>query len=207
MRFGIVILLLFSFSISSDIRPPFRLSSPSVDAQYFTNEGFRASFVGSRKIARDLFYRACLLGDDLGCLAFNEIKMPLKIKDNFNNYEACNFGDAISCFRLYEYYISENIPDRFSANWYLAKSCRLGNAIACKIEISKFKALVISKRQLLNNKCNLKNARACFELANMYLSGNGVQKNFIFARELIAKSCNLGLKQACMEYIKILSIN
>lgn len=216
LAIGLILVIVFSsFSVGNDsisddnydIRPPFRLSAPTPEAQYFTNEGFRASFVGSKRIARDLFYKACLLGDDLGCLAFNEIKAPLKIKDNFISHEACNLGDSHACFKLYEYYLHENIPDNFSATWYLSKACRLGNTLACKVEISKIRPLISSKRQILNNKCFLKDANSCFALANIYLLGDGVQKNFSFAKELIAKSCNLGFKKACIEYIKILSIN
>lgn len=173
--------------------------------RYYTNEGFRAASFGSKNIARDMFYKACSLGDDLGCRALNELKAPLKVDSLLNNKQECDYGDKEACFILFRYYSSQSVLDSFKSDWYLAKSCRLGKIEACRLQMTHFKPFINDKIQLLGNQCFYSNKEACYELGNIYLLGNGVTKNRDFALELIKKSCDLGEKRACNDYMRIIS--
>ncbi|RDU63179.1 sel1 repeat family protein [Helicobacter sp. MIT 14-3879] len=208
-----LIILLFSFSLlfaegNIIILEPKNQSIEQINqGKYYTNEGFRAASFGSNHIARDLFYKACSLGDDLGCRAFNEINAPLRVEKILIQKQECDFGDKDACFSLFRYYSSQSILDSFKSDWYLSKACRLGKIEACNLEVSKFKPYIQSKAHLLGNQCFYNNKNACYELGNMYLFGIEVVKNVEFAKELIKKSCDIGLKKACNDYIRILSLN
>ncbi|RAX51376.1 hypothetical protein CCY99_09185 [Helicobacter sp. 16-1353] len=211
MRFIGLILLSFIMLCANEtiffIKPPYKANFPHNNAKYFTNEGFRAISFGSKKIARDLFYKACVLGDDLGCVALNNINANLKVESTVIAKSECDLGDKDACFKLYKYYSTETMLDDFKAQWYLSKSCRLGNSEACNIELSNVKPFIHNERQLLNEQCFYNDAFSCYKLANIYIFGKGVVKNAEFAKTLLKKSCENGLQKACVKYIEILSFN
>lgn len=210
MKSLLLFIILFVYVNANEkqfIKPPYKANIPYSNAEYFTNEGFKAALIGAKKIARDLFYKACVLGSDLGCLALNEINAPLSTNKNFINTNECHYGDKEACFSLYKYYSSETFLDSFKAKWYLSKSCRLGKSEACMIELSNIEPFIHNKRQILNEQCFYNNANSCYELANIYLFGRGVVKNLDFAKKLLKKSCETGLEKACTKYIEILSAN
>lgn len=181
----------------------YRLSNPSVEARYFTNEGFRAIKFGLHKIAKNLFYKACVKGDDLGCLSFNEISLSSADYINSSIYK-CNIGDSDACFSMHKKHLNDEILDYFKINWYLSKSCKLGNLEACLLEALKIKPY-IDDRQILGNACFYNNAEACYKLSTIYLFGKGIPKNIDFATKLIKKSCSMGFKKACINYMMLLS--
>ena len=49
----------------------------------------------------------------------------------------------------------------------------------------------------LTKACDLKHAKACFNLALRYQNEDGVEKNPLRAAQLYEKSCNLGNSKAC----------
>ena len=103
------------------------------DAAYSRNEAFRAAGFGSKIIARDLFYKSCVLGDKLACIALSEINVKFNIDSILTNKDKCHFGDKDACFELYNYYLNEGILDHFKISWYLSKACKLGHKQACNI--------------------------------------------------------------------------
>lgn len=211
MRF-IISFVLFGFIVlhaNEDIfiKPPYKANFSHNNATYFTNEGFRAASFGSMKIARDLFYKACVLGDDLGCLALNNINSNINVESIVIAKNECDLGDKDACFKLYRHYSTETMLDDFKAKWYLSKSCRLGNSEACNIELSNIAPFIQNKRQLLNEQCFYNDGFSCYKLADIYLFGKGVVKNIDFAKNLLKKSCENRYQRACVKYIEILSLN
>lgn len=176
---------------------------PFSEARFFTNEAFRAATFGANKIARDLFYRACVLGDELGCVGLNAIHAPQGLESRFIAKDECDLGAAEACFKIYRYYATETTLDDFKARWYLAKACRLGHSEACALELSMPRDFIASSRQLLNEECFRNNAFACYKLADIYLFGRGVAHNRAFARDLLKKSCQNGYFRACQIYMQI----
>lgn len=169
--------------------------------KYYTNEGFRAAAFGAKSLARDLFYKACILGDNVGCYALNEINAPLKAESSFINKQECSFGDKDACFAMFEYYINEFSLDSFKANWYLSKACRLGKIEACELESKRIKPFIKDRRELLTQACFYNDARACYELGNIYLYAKGVTRNIAYAKDMMKKACKLGLKNACADFV------
>lgn len=186
---------------SSDllIPPPYKMQSPHDDSSYFIDEGFRAKAFGADKIARNMFYKACVKGSDLGCVALNHQHINAESK---NIKDKCDLGDKNACFSLYQYYSAESLFDSFKVKWYLGKSCKLGHKNACEIESNTLP----SPQQKLNEECFYNNPISCYKLADMYIFGRGVAKNINVAKQLLRKSCQNGLQMACENYMKILSL-
>lgn len=181
----------------------YRLSNPSFKAQYFTNEGFRAAKFGANKFAKTLFYKACIMGDELACVMFNDMSgKKLDSMSNMNDNCALN---STECFKKYGSYLKEDILDDFKIKWYLSKSCKLGSMEACILESLKIRPYVYDRRQELANACNYDYAQACYKLAHIYLFGKDTTRNIKLAISLMKKSCNIGFKKACVDYIMLLS--
>lgn len=171
--------------------------------KYYTNEGYRAANFGSKNIARDLFYKACFLGDKIGCLSLNLLNAPINIDNLLLKKQECNLGVGKSCFWLFRHYANENILDSFKTDWYLEKSCRLGEIQACELKMSRFKPFITNKYQILGTKCYNLDAQSCYHLGIAHLFGRGVAKNHQLALKLLQKSCSLGFKAGCNDYIKL----
>ncbi|MDE6886117.1 MAG: hypothetical protein K2P17_03670 [Helicobacteraceae bacterium] len=200
--FGFLLLEANSINFESN---HFQSQKEAFSGAYYTNEAFRAAAFGAKNIARDLFFKACVFGDNLGCRALNEINAPLKTERLFLDKQECDFGDKEACFKIFRYYQSEPTLDSFKMNYYLSKACRLGKSEACKLESKHIQPFLQDKRQLLGNACFKSDAKACYELGNIYLFGKGVVKNVSYAKDMIKKSCDIGLKKACVDYIRIMS--
>ena len=215
MRKLVILLIFFSISLGVDEitsnydrkhlennNPFYQLSKPSFKAQYFTNEGFRAAMFGVDKIAKSLFYKACVMGDELACLSFNNISnKKLDSKADIGR----NYSSNIEYFKKYKSSLREDILDDFKVKWYLSKSCRLGNTEACILESLRIRPYIHNDRQELGNACNYNYAKACYELANIYLFGIDITRNVSLAINLMKKSCNIGFNRACIDYIMLLS--
>ena len=208
MKYIIFILLIFFECIFAEnlIPPPYHRENPQDGAEYYRNEGFRAASFGANIIARDLFYKSCILGDLLACNALSEIDAGLRIDSIMTNKDECYLGDKNACFDIYQYYSNEGILDRFKITWYLSKACRLGHIKACEIEKRENHIFIKNNNQVLSTKCFKNEIFACYKLANMYLFGDGVKKNINLAINLLAKSCNGGFKKACIKYNQIISL-
>lgn len=203
-----ILLICFEHVLFADnlIAPPYSKENPAPNASYYRNEGFRAASFGSNIIARDLFYKSCILGDQLGCNALSEIGANLRIDSIVIKKDECHLGDKDACFNIYQYYSNEGILDSFKITWYLSKACRLGHKKACDIEGQKNYVFIKNERQVLSTQCFNNDVLACYKLANIYLFGDGVKRNANFAINLLAKSCNGGLKKACIKYNQIISL-
>lgn len=130
----LIILLQLNLLYAGDlINPPYSNPNPNDYASYYRNEAFRAAGFGAKVIARDLFYKSCVLGDQLGCLALSEINVKFNVDSIIMNKNECHFGDKDACFKLYKYYLNEGILDQFKISWYLSKACQLGHKEACEI--------------------------------------------------------------------------
>lgn len=175
--------------------------------KYYTNEAYRATHFGSKNIARDLFYKACALGDTIGCLSLNELDAPIKVDILVAKKQECDFGVKEACFWLFRYYAGESTLDSFKTDWYLDKACRLGYMRACELKSARFKPYILDNYQLLGNKCHKNDAHACYTLGIAHytgnLAGNRIAKNQHYALKLLQKSCTLGMQKACSEYVKI----
>ena len=204
----IFILLTFEYVLFANnlIAPPYSKENPQSNASYYRNEGFRAASFGANIIARDLFYKSCVLGDQLGCNALNEIDASLRIDSIVTKKDECYLGDKDACFNIYQYYSNEGILDSFKITWYLSKACRLGHIKACEIEKQQNYIFIKNERQVLSMQCFRNDVMACYKLANIYLFGKGVKRNINLAMNLLAKSCNGGLKKACIKYNYIISL-
>ncbi len=134
---SILVLLLNLIYANKLIPPTYNNININNDAAYYRNEAFRAAGFGSKIIARDLFYKSCVLGDQLGCIALSEINVKFNIDSIITNKDKCNIGDKDACFELYKYYLNEGILDHFKISWYLSKACRLGHKEACIISSKK----------------------------------------------------------------------
>lgn len=181
----------------------YRLSNPSINSQYFTNEGFRAAKFGANKIAKTLFYKACVMGDELACTLFNDMsnkKLDSKAYMNSN----CLVNN-LDCFNRYKHYLEEDILDDFKIKWYLSNSCKAGSVEACILEALNIRPYINNYRQELGNACNYNYAQACYKLAHIYLFGKNTKRNVPFAINLMKKSCNIGFKRACIDYMMLLS--
>lgn len=171
--------------------------------KHYTNEGYRAANFGVKNIARDLFYKACSLGDNIGCLSLNLLNAPINADNLVLKKQECTLGVAESCFWLFRHYANDIMLDSFKTDWYLNKACNLGKLQACELKMSHFKPFITNKYQLLGNKCFKADAQSCYHLGIAHLFGKGVAKNRPFAINLLQKSCTLGFKPACNDYMKI----
>lgn len=185
------------------LEPISHTNTQKILGKYYTNEGYRAANFGSKNIARDSFYRACFLGDKLGCLSLNLLNAPININNLVLKKQECHLGVGKSCFWLFRHYANENVLDSFKTDWYLEKACRLGEVKACELKMSRFKPFITNKYQMLGNKCYKFDAQSCYHLGMAHLLGKGVAKNRLLAFNLLQKSCTLGFKHACNEYIKL----
>lgn len=171
--------------------------------RYYTDEGLRATKFGSMHIARDLFYKACSLGDTAGCLLLNEVNAPLTINTLVLKKQECDLGMGESCFWLFRHYTGESTLDSFKTDWYLDKACRLGEVKACELKASRFKPYIMDNYQVLGNRCFKNDAQSCYALGMAHFFGKGIGKNQIYALQLIQKSCVLGFKKGCNEYHRL----
>lgn len=173
----------------------------------YTDEGYRAARFGSKRIARDLFYKACALGDTLGCLSLNELNAPIKVDNLVAKKQECGLGVGEACFWLFRYYAGESTLDAFKTDWYLDKACRVGVARACELKMARFKPYIVDDYQLLGNKCHKNDAQSCYALGIAHITGNlygkKVARNQGYALKLLQKSCALGAQKACSEIIRI----
>ncbi|RDU57470.1 sel1 repeat family protein [Helicobacter sp. MIT 99-5507] len=210
MKYIKILILLISFEYilfaENLIPPPYNKENPEINASYYRNEGFRAASFGSNIIARDLFYKSCVLGDQLGCNALSEIDASLRIDSVVTKKDECYLGDKDACFNIYQYYSNEGILDSFKVTWYLSKACRLGHKKACNIKREQNYIFIKNERQVLSTQCFRDDVLACYKLANIYLFGDGVKRNINLTMNLLAKSCNGGLKKACIKYNQIISL-
>lgn len=174
--------------------------------RHYTSEAYRAAKFGSMRIAKDLFYKACSLGDNLGCLSLNHLNAPLNIDNLMAKKHECDLGVGDSCFWLFRYYANGTTLDSFKTGWFLDKSCRLGIVNACALKMARFKPYITDNYQLLGNKCHKNDAQSCYTLGVAHffgkLDGKAVAKNRAYALQLIQKSCVLGFKKGCSEYHK-----
>lgn len=177
--------------------------------RYYANEGYRAALLGTKSIARDLFYKACALGDKLGCVSLNTLDSPLDIDALVLKKQECEWGTKESCFWLFRHYASASTLDSFKTDWYLDKACRLGEVRACELKMSRFKPYIVDNHQLLGNKCYKNDAQSCYTLGMAHffgrLDGKAVAQNRAYALQLIQKSCALGFKKGCSEYHRLQS--
>ncbi|MGX2982615.1 hypothetical protein [Helicobacter sp. 23-1045] len=174
---------------------------------HYTNEGYRAASFGAQKIARDLFYKACSLGDNLGCLSLNKLNAPLGVDNLVLKKQECAYGVGESCFWLFRHYAGESTLDSFKTDWYLNKACKLGKMQACALKSERFKPYILDNYQLLGNRCFKNDAQSCYVLGVAHflgrLDGKKVAQNRTYALELLQKSCVLGAKMGCVEYHKL----
>ena len=176
---------------------------------YYANEGYRAAQFGSINIARDLFYKACALGDKIGCMSLKWLNAPLNVDNLVLKKQECDLGLGESCFWLFRHYANESTLDSFKTDWYLDKACRLGEMQACELKAARFKPYITNNHQLLGNKCFKNDAQSCYTLGVAHffgkLDGKAVAQNRPYALQLIQKSCILGLKKGCEEYHRLTS--
>lgn len=177
--------------------------------KHYTNEAYRAARFGSMNIARDLFYKACALGDTIGCLSLSGLNAPINVDNLVAKKQECDYGVGESCFWLFRYYAGESTLDSFKTDWYLDKSCRMGVMKACELKMSYFKPYIVDNYQLLGNKCYKNDAQSCYVLGMAHyfgeFYGKKVAQNKHHALQLIQKSCSLGLKKGCNEYHRLTS--
>ena len=177
--------------------------------RHYANEGYRAAYFGSMNIARDLFYKACALGDTIGCLSLSELNAPINVDNLVAKKQECDYGVGEACFWLFRYYAGESTMDSFKTDWYLDKSCRMGVIRACELKMARFKPYIVDNYQLLGNKCYKNDAESCYALGIAHyfgsFEGKRVVQNKGYALQLIQKSCALGLKKGCNEYHRLTS--
>lgn len=189
--------------------------------RYYTNEGYRAANFGAKKIARELFYKACGLGDNIGCLSLNMLNAPVQADSLVIKKQECALGIGEACFWLFQYYANDGALDVFKTDWYLDKACRAGVARACELKSARFTPFVANKYQLLENLCINNDAQSCYALGVGHIYGKiyganlsrfyGDFDNLIVAKnprygvKLLNKACALGWKGACKEIIKLKS--
>lgn len=177
--------------------------------RHYANEAFRAAKFGSKNIARDLFYKACALGDTTSCLSLSKLNAPIKVDNLVAKKQECDYGVGESCFWLFRHYASESSLDSFKTDWYLDKSCKMGVIKACELRTAQFKPYIVDNYQLLGNKCYKNDTESCYVLGMAHFLGNfegeKVAKNQRYGLQLIQKSCALGLKKACNEFHRLTS--
>ena len=187
--------------------------------RYYTNEGYRAANFGAKKIARELFYKACGLGDDIGCLSLNLLNAPVSADKLVTKKQECAVGVGESCFWLFQYYANDGVLDKFKTDWYLDKACRVGVARACELKNAHFAPSIANKYQLLQNLCLNNDAKSCYALGVGHIYGKiyganlsriygdfsnvSIAKNPRYGAKLLKRACELGEKRACGEVIKL----
>lgn len=189
--------------------------------RHYTNEGYRAANLGAKKIARELFYKACGLGDDVGCLSLNMLDTPTQGDNLVAKKQECALGVGEACFWLFKHYANDGALDKFKTDWYLDKACRMGVAEACALRDAHFAPFIADKYQLLSNLCLNRDAQSCYALGIAHIYGNfyganmgrfygdftnmSVAKNPRYGVSLLNKACVLGWGEACREIIKLKS--
>lgn len=227
----LVAFVTFALCAPNELLPPSFLAKP-VPITPNPNAGFRAAAFGARSLAKNAFYDACVLGDDLGCVTLNAMfwqdSAPNHSLDSvrFSKNRARNFtrdsarfhenspqdiiidsanlvcSDKISCFRIYQFYLAQIPRDDFKVRFFRQKSCDLGLDEACGGEIPQMDSAQMA-RQRLYNECYANNPASCYALGDTYLFARGVARDVAFARKLLLKGCQNGLKIACDDYMKI----
>jgi len=73
-----------------------------------------------------------------------------------------------------------------------------GNTLNAKTETQRFGPKGCGGQQILDN-CDAGQggARNCFDLADAFANGIGVEENFPLSMEMFKKACNLGHKGVC----------
>jgi uncharacterized protein len=162
---------------------------------------------GPKTSLPDRLARACEAGSGQQCveLSYFYLKgLEGVTKDDARAYEyvgkACKAGDMFGC-ELQGKMLRDGRgtePDFVSANALFIKACD-GNSYGACTSL----ALDTSKRNpkaavpLFVKACNGDDGLGCMGLGALYLHGNGVKKDTARAKELLAKSCKLGVDSAC----------
>lgn len=144
----------------------------------------------------DVFGVACRLKNSMGC--YNIAIMYDKgyiVKRNRTKAisffeESCDLGDPFACYYLGEAYAKgEGVkPSRYGEGLVPNQDGDLVNPDYGKVVKYYEKACNIDVR-----------TDGCFDLANMYFAGNGVEKNLAKAAELFGKACQGQRGKACYQ--------
>ena len=121
---------------------------------------------------------------------------------------ACDAGSAAACRNTGLAYEKGRgvAPDRRKALELYKAGCDLGSSASCLTHATRLmgKAAanatdIAEAARLLDNVCARKKASACSLLAQMHLSGRGVEVAPTRAAELYQRACDLGAGSACRE--------
>lgn len=181
--------------------------------------GFRYAgnhyFDGDKEKSSEFFKKSCEKGDKRGCeqLSWSDDK-SISVKYSM---KACEYGDTEECYRagrIY-YYGEGNVKqDIDKAKTLYKKHCDKVNYFGqCKNGIMQDYAQKLSTEeyvpkavQFYSQKCNDKNAEACYSLGQMYYEGRGIERgnyqaeNWKQAKYFYGKACDLKYTKGCENY-------
>ncbi len=142
------------------------------------------------------------------------------LKSNKNNYahivEQCSLNNAAACATVGTY-LSNFFNDEHKlqdAEKYLSKACELNDSNGCMfLGIHLYDPMQEHGQQSQANNeksfkadakaCELGNSVGCYNVANKYYFGHGVQKDAKISRSYFRKACNLGHDVACDHYVHL----
>ena len=150
------------------------------------------------KIAKKFSNKACSLGNNIACLNLGKLYYSNKgglgrdLNKSLSFFEiACKNGNMEGCYNVgaiygYDRPLSkeENIKRSFI---FLDKACKGKYGKAC-----------LAIKPICEALCNKGDASACFELGSIYSRGIGIKRDRKKAKEILMKSCKLGLQKSCL---------
>ncbi len=163
--------------------------------------------------SRLLYMRGCDLGYAISCNYLAYIFLNGKNIDadygQSAHYalEACLLGDLYGgCTNLAVHYTAGYWygDDKEAAKSYFFLGCQDGSNFACEklksLQSNGLEALSPSgaNSKLAKENCKKNDALSCRKLADYYISGNEVKKDFIIANGYYALGCNLGDGHSCL---------
>lgn len=156
------------------------------------------------KIAHKLCLRDCNLNDGQACANVGiqyELgeSVPVNYEKAKQYYEkACTLNYGRGCFSLAflseQGVLKKNLKNTDS---YYEKGCNLGYGLSCFKRGVRHKDNAILAKSYYEKGCKFNDNYSCYSLAEIYLNGNGVERNNKLAAEFYKKSCDLGSIDAC----------
>lgn len=144
-----------------------------------------------------LYSKACNLKDYESCYEVGRINLyalNANTNESYKYFElACKNKYAKACFEIGKLYYDKNITIKQTKNDFIFSLEKMYNNIV-KPQHDKSLTNALSYFQ---KSCNLRYAKACFLLANMYKEARGTQKDLKISFKLYRRSCNWGYQKAC----------
>ena len=160
----------------------------------------------NNKESISFYEKSCKRGNKKGCYKtgmhyYNKISSGKdNIKASIYFKKSCDGNFSSACFNLGIMHEKGFGVDKNHTNaiMYYNKACNMNNISACfNLALTYKDRTNIKIKKLFEKTCKSKKSLGCYDLANIYMLGQGVIIDYIKAREFYQKSCNNGETNGC----------